>query len=171
MATQLRIGFLGFNIPGLPYPNSLFLDPGDYTLGGNGGSDVGALQASLTVPPNLTWTNRDQSAAIDRTQGFTVNWTGAAPGQTVGVIGGNVDLPTNASALFLCMAAPGATSLTVPPAILANVPATRTNVLQSKSVVYVGTLPLGNSGVFSASGLDIGLALSSYLTGRTVTFR
>jgi hypothetical protein len=167
----VRVGFLGFNLPGYPFNNTTYLDPGDYSFTGAGGTETGAVSGSLSIAPNLTWTNRDQISMVNRSQGLTVNWSGANSDLTVAVAGGNVDLPTNSTAIFFCSAPAGATSLTVPAAILANVPPTRTNILQSKSVVYVGTLPLGNGGALRATGLDASVALSVFLAGKTVIFQ
>ena len=102
-----------------------------------------------------------------------MNWSGAPAGQTVIVFGGGVDLPSNATGEFVCVAPPGSSSFTVPPTALANVPATRNNLLQSKGVVYVGTLPLASPTAFTATGLeparsetDVGRLLAVVLTER-----
>ena len=166
----MQLGSFGFGFPELSLTDALFLDPGDFTLTGFGGPDVGAFQEPLKIPAGITWTNRDQISVIDRGRGFTATGSGAPAGTFAAVIGANVDLPTNSSALFLCLAPPGAGSFTVPPEILANIPPTRANMLQSKSVVYVGTLPAQPT-AFTAGGLDAGALLSVFLTGKTVVFR
>jgi hypothetical protein len=87
------------------------------------------------------------------------------------ILGGNVDLPANSSALFYCLAPPNATSFTVPSAILGALPQSEADVLASKGVIYLHSMPLANGTSFSAPGLDAGLAMSGYVLGKTVIFR
>lgn len=161
---------LGKNIPGSGLRNSLLLVPGAYNISGKGGADVGPIQATVNNPPALTWTNQGQINTIDRTQPLTLTWTGATAGQPVQVFGGNADKPTNSGAAFLCVAPADATSFTVPPYILSNVPAS--NPLQR--ITSGGFLSVGaGSGpsTFSAGGLDAGVASVQSFAGKTVTFK
>jgi uncharacterized protein (TIGR03437 family) len=162
---------LGFTYTGSLLPSSLFLNPGTYTVTGPGGANVGAFKASVNNPTGLTWTNRAQTEIIVRSQGFTVNWTGAPAGQSVIIFGGGVDLPTNSSAVFACIAPPGSSSFTVPPQILANMPPTWDNLLRSKDAVYVGALATTSPATFAASGLDIGALVAGTFVGKTVIFQ
>jgi hypothetical protein len=164
---------LGYTFTGSRRATSLFLNPGNFNVSGTGGADVGAFQATVTIPNpvGLTWTNRAQTLTIDRTQGFTVNWTGATSDQPVIIFGGGVDTPTNSSAVFACVAPAGSSSFTVPAIALANVPATRPNLIQSKGAVYVGALPTSNPAAFSASGLDIGAIVAGAFAAKTVIFQ
>src|ERR1035437_1272811 len=162
---------LGYTYDVSLVPTSLFLNPGSFSLAGAGGADVGAIAANFTFPAPLTWSNRAQTSSITRSQGFTVNWSGAPAGQTVIVFGGGVDLPSNATGEFVCVAPPGSSSFTVPPTALANVPATRNNLLQSKGVVYVGALPLASPAAFTATGLDTGAIYAGAFLGKTVIFQ
>jgi len=163
---------LGYTYTNSRLPSSLFLNPGNFTVSGTGG-DVGAFQATVTVPNpvGLTWTNRAQTLTIDRTQGFTINWTGAPPDQPVIIFGGGVDIPTNSSAVFACVAPTGSSSFTVPPIALGNVRATRPNLIQSKGAVYVGALPTANPGTFTASGIDTGAIVAGAFAAKTVIFQ
>ena len=106
---------------------------------------------TLPSPFGLTWTNRAQTETVDRTQPLTLNWTGAPSGQQVIIFGAGVDVPTNATAMFVCLASSASSSFTVPSQILANIPAARTNLLQSKGVVYVGALPVSSPFSFTAT--------------------
>lgn len=165
------VGALGGMASLYSVPNTLYLNPGKYTLAGAGGADVGSFQASLTIPQPFTYTNRDQNAVIDRSQPLVINWSGAPAGQTLAVFGGTVDFPTNSTALFYCIATPGATTLTIPTYILAAIPATRPNVLQSNSALHVTNMPLSNAAPFNARGIDVGVLRYVFLTGRTVIFK
>jgi uncharacterized protein (TIGR03437 family) len=163
---------VGGAIPTIPNSsNSLLFNPGNFTAKGAGGGDVASFQTTLNIPASLNWTNRDQLQSITRNQGFTVNWTGAAPGNTVFVSGAAADLPTNSSAVFICTAHAGDTSLTVPADVLANFPSVRNRLIESRGVIYVGQWPIASPTTFSASGLDSGIVLPIEANGRTVTFK
>jgi uncharacterized protein (TIGR03437 family) len=169
---SLLAAFLGSYAPFLPgLPNQLTLAPGNYTFAAPGGADVGSFQASVTVAPPFTWTNRDQLNIVDRTKPLTLAWSGLPQGQTIAILGGNVDLPTNSSGVFYCVASANAASFTIPPAILAAVPPTQANVLKSKSVIYLTTVAPSNGAPFSAPGLDSAVAVAGYLSGKTVFFQ
>jgi uncharacterized protein (TIGR03437 family) len=169
--STVRISYLGGMISNNILPSSLYLNPGSYKLMGFGGTDIGPFSVSFSIPQPLTWTNRDQLASIDRTQPLTISWTGGDSGQVVTVMGFGEDLPTNSSAVFACIASPGAGSLTVPPAILANLPPTRGNPLQSKDVIYLVTLPGTSMQSFSAKGLNQGVSMFSLINGKTVVIQ
>ena len=166
-----RAGYLGGSISNNILGSSLFLDPGPYTLQGFGGTDVGPFSTSFTIPQPLTWTNRLSTNAVDRTQPLTISWTGGDAGQRVAMLGFGEDLPTNSSIVFVCMAPPGATSFTVPTGMLANLPATRANPLQSKDVIYVIALAGTSVKSIAAKGLDVGLTSFYSIIGKTVVWQ
>ena len=164
----LNIGYVGSAVTGFTPSPGLLLNPGQFTFATPGGKDVPALATSFTMPAGVTWTNRDQVATFSRSQPLTVNFTAAAAGQTVSIIGGVADLPTNSSALFHCTAPPAATSFTVPAAILSTLPPTRALPSQSKSALFVGTV---SSASVAAPALDATVMLPLVLSGRPVTVR
>ena len=127
--------WLGSSISSNLFSNSRYLNPGTFHIAGTGGSDVGPFSVSSILQP-LAWTNRDQLTLVDRSTPLTVSWSGGSGGQ-VAIIGFGVDLPTDSTTIFGCLAPQGATSFSVPPIVLSNVPATRANPLQSKSVVFL----------------------------------
>lgn len=86
---------LGSQLPLWSLPNTLYLTPGNYTVSGNGGKDVGKINVSITVPSPLTWTNRSQTTTVPRSQSLTLNWSGGPDGQSVSILGENSDLRTN----------------------------------------------------------------------------
>src|SRR6185437_15075212 len=55
-----------------------YLSPGTYTVTGNGGTSVGKINASITIPPlpNLTSPNPNATPLVDRANGLTFTWTG-----------------------------------------------------------------------------------------------
>jgi len=159
---------LGSQLPLYELPNTLFLNPGNYTVSGAGGASIGAVKASVTVSNPLNWTNRDQTTTVIRTQPLTLNWSGGPAGQVITILGENSDLRTNSSALFYCVAPVGATSFTVPAQILEAIPPTRPNPLDSTSIVFlISSVPAS----FSATGLNAGVASAVYKAGKTVIFQ
>jgi hypothetical protein len=162
-------GSIGSAVSAYGLPDHSYFDPGDYILTAAGGADVGIFQATVTFSPPFVWSN--PVGVVDRSKPLVLNWTGAPDGQTLAAFGGTVDYPTNLTALFYCIAAPGATSITVPPDILQAIPATRPNLLQSNSAVHLTNMPLANAVLFTADGLDAGAARAIYMTGRTVAFQ
>lgn len=159
---------LGSYLPLYSLPNQLYLAPGTYSVSTNGGADVPGFTTSVTVPPALNWTNRDQITNVDRSQPLTINWTGAVSGQTVEIIGVGSDLPTNSSALFFCVVPAGANSFTVPAQALSALPASRLNPLASKDVIYLMT---SSPSIFTASGLANAITMGGYIAGKTVTLQ
>jgi uncharacterized protein (TIGR03437 family) len=169
--TGVTAGFLGGSISNGILPGSLFLDPGSYTLKGFGGINIGAFSTPFTIPPPPTWTNRDQLTLVNRAQPLTITWTGGDTGQVVKIVGFGEDLPTNSSAVFACIAPPGATSFTIPPDILSNLPPTRANPLQSKDVIYLVTLAGSSVQNLDAKGLDQGSSGFYSINGKTVVLQ
>jgi len=155
---------VGSYIPLYSLPSLLFLGPGNFTISGGGGADVGAVNLALTVPAPFTWTNRDQITKVDRTQPLTLTWSGTS-GQAIQIVGENSDLPTNSSALFNCLVPAGATSFTVPPQVLAALPGTRSSSLNSTGVIFVMS---STPGSFSVPGLNTAFASAVYSNGKTV---
>src|SRR5579872_3076061 len=78
---------LGSYLPLYALPNQLYLSPGTYTVTTNGGTNVPGFTTSVTVPPALNWTNRDQINSVDRTQPLTITWSGAVSSQPVEILG------------------------------------------------------------------------------------
>lgn len=159
---------LGSYLPLYSFPNQLYLNPGSFTVTTSGGANVGSLSATIAVPAPLTWTNRDQTVVVDRTQPLVLNWTGTTASQTVAIIGVSSDLPTNSSAMFLCYAPAGAATFTVPPEVLGAIPASRSHALSSKNVIY---LISSSTASISVKGLASGEAAAIYIGGKTVAFR
>ncbi len=158
-------------IPSLPLTNTSFLDPGSFSLTLGGGPDLGKATANFSVPSPFHWTNRDQIGAVTRSQGLPITWTGGDPKASTLIAGTGVDLPTNSTSLFVCVASPAATSFTVPPDVLANIPATRPRPIQSKGVVYVLQWNISGPVTMPASGLDFSSVVPAFISGKTVTFQ
>ncbi len=172
LLSMLPLRYLGGSVTGNFFTDTLFLQPGNYqVVGTSGGSAVGGFSVSTTMPQVLNWTNRDQLVAINRAQPLSVAWAPVPANQQVAVIGFGVDLPTDSSTVFGCPVPPGATSFSVPAVILSNLPPSRANPLQSKSVIYLVTSPASSAAKLNASGLDFGFAAFGYAAAKTVVFQ
>ena len=155
--------------PGLP--NQLTLSPGSYTIAAPGGAEVGPFSAGVTLPQPFTWTNQNTLSTVDRTQNLVLSWSGAPSGQVVTILGFSMDRPSNSSGVFYCTAPKNATSFTVPSEVLSALPATQSNILRSKGVIYVMTMTEANGTAFKAPGLDAAIAIAGYMFGTTVIFQ
>ena len=159
---------LGSYVPLYQLPNQLYLGPGSYTVTTNGGADIAGITTQVTMPSPLSWTNRDRITSVNRSQPLTINWSGAATGQSFAILAVGSDLPTNSSAVSFCSVPSGATSFTIPSQVLAAFPASRLNPLAFKDVIYLLSV---SSAAIDASGLSQGAASSVYVLGKTVTFQ
>lgn len=124
---------------------------GAFTFNGSGGSQVGAFTATVNFPnPLLSWTNQSAAAAIARSSGLQVTWTGGAPGSYVLIEG--FSSSSGASGSYYCITTQNAGQITVPSYILLGLPA------------GAGTTLLENTTsetTFAASGLDYGAAIGA----------
>jgi hypothetical protein len=159
------------DIPGFPgLPGSeLYLDPGDYTITGPGGEDVGAFSAKLTVGPPVRWTNADSITAVDRSKDLEVLWQNGTAQQLVTLMG-MAALPSQrptVAAFFLCTARGDSGKITVPSAILSALPAASE---EGAGMLTLSAGPLSPA-EFTAPGLDLGLLQFSQAKVRMVSYR
>lgn len=145
-----------------------YLSPGAYTVQGSGGADVGPFTVSIPISNSINWTNQQQLASVDRSEGAVFTWGGGDPSQVVLILGANADTKSMAGVAFLCLASPEAGSFTVPPSILAAFPATNSN---SFGVILIGDLPSRNIPKFTASGILAGAGVYGHLFGTLATFK
>lgn len=163
--------YLGGSISNNILPSSLYLDPGSYSIQGFGGMIIGSFLTKFAIPTPPTWTNRLTTNIVPRNQPLTLNWTGGDSGQVVAFIGFGIDLPTNSSAVFGCIAPLGSTSFTIPADILTNLPPTRPNPLQSRDVIYMMVLSGSSLQTIQAAGLQVGLTSFYSIAGKTVVLQ
>ena len=163
--SPMTLGALGANdTASSTAKDTTLLAPGSFTVQLAGGGDVPSFKQSFTMISPLTWTNQSQVDTITRSSPLTVSWSGGS-GLSVAVVGGSVDLPTDSSSIFVCTAAAGASSLTVPVEMLANLPPGRGSA-ESRGVIFV--VGAGSVGAFSASGLNQGFLVPVYASGKAV---
>ena len=168
-------GGIALNIPGLPPPPPLYLDPGTYTVdNGAGGADVGPFTTTLNVPTALVWTNADADTMIDRSAGVDISWTGGDPGSKVTISGSSTlfdptSFQVTGGAGFVC-SVDNTGDFFVTSDVLSLLPATVAVANVPGSTLTVSTSVQTN---FDASGLDTGASLFLYTSGntRSVTFQ
>lgn len=146
-----------------------FLFPGDYTIAGSGGPAAGAFQTKLHVATPLVWIDRERFNLIDRRRGATLKWAGHDPSRPVIVMAFSVDRFSTVSFASLCVAAPGATEFTIPPAMLANLPATDESPGLPLSYLAVLQSPSGSMAEIRAPGI-FGFAIYFGGGGRSVVY-
>ncbi len=139
---------------------------GTFVFKGTGGADVGSFTSTLTFTnPILNWTNQTVAASIDRSQNFTVTWTGGNPGSAVFITGTSTSTATAAAPAitigFTCLASVGDAQFTVPAYILSALPPGK-GAVEIQNDLY---LPL------PASGLDIGIAQGEVGISATATYK
>lgn len=134
-----------------------FLVPGDYTITGTGGKDIGAFTAHITIPPTPTLTSpsNPNNLTITRSKGMTLTWNpSGSTGRAEVVISAYIDPNTAAQARCITSAAAG--TLTIPPFVLMALPATNGATLYFQP----GDQGAAYSSSFTASGLTAGTAQS-----------
>lgn len=166
-------GFGGFGGFGSPT-----LSQGAYTITGSGGANVGAFSATVNFPGAFTWTNEGAvPAVIPRSQNLPITWSGGGDGLVLvsgyagGQVGGTQTDPILDVTLFVCVAAASAGSLTVPSAVLQQLPVV-TGDITSGTIGIISVMATSDTsrgqGVFTApltAGGNLDFASFSYLIG------
>ncbi len=139
----------------IPIPQTpLFLEPGQYTVAGPGGADVGSFSAQIQIGTPVVWTNAEtfgtacgETRCVARSADLKIDWTGGDSRRTVSVMG-TATVGRDAVVSFQCTAKADQGTLTVPSQILSALPAADNTAL----MMMVNTEPV----LFQASGLDYG---------------
>ncbi|HLK62363.1 MAG TPA: hypothetical protein VKU19_02925, partial [Bryobacteraceae bacterium] len=122
-----------------------FLVPGNYTITGTGGADVGSFHGTITIPSTATLTSPASGGTATRADGLTVNWTGGS-GTVLIQVNSCADSPCiNVAAT--CFASGSAGTFTIPPYVLQALPAGSSAGL---------VLSSQGEGSFIATGLSAG---------------
>jgi hypothetical protein len=149
----------------------LFLEPGTVVAAGEGGADVGPFAVPVAAPEPFVWENRDAIGTVDRRQGVTLRWR-PKPQAGVVLIGlTSVDPSGVAWGACFCAAAGAAGAFAIPPASLANLPASQPSPTAPPASLRLSYLPFRNQQALHASGLDNGLAVSLFVQAVEVTIR
>jgi hypothetical protein len=153
-------------------PPLLYSGSGSFGFSLPGGAQIGPLSSSFTMPQPFTWTNRDQISIVDRRQPLTVNWTGVDGSDDIVLIAGrSSDVPHNVDGIFLCAAAAGDGTFTVPQYVLAALPASVSVNSVPAAEIAVGAAAYLTPRIFSAAGLDSGWIIPRLFTLKTAVIR
>jgi hypothetical protein len=119
-----------------------------YTIGTNGGSQVGPFTKSATLPSSFTVTNWDQITSISRANGLTVMWTGAGFADVDILINGtNLTATTVHSVSISCIVDASLGTYTIPLGALAMLPVVQAGNLNDIGQLSVSTLTSVPAGV------------------------
>jgi len=149
----------------------LFLEPGDLTLAGTGGKDVGAFHVHFSAPASFEWTDRDSLASITRGRTLLVRWRDPSDGHNIVILATNVDQLSTAIGTCLCVANSSAGGFAVPAAVLANLPVSRDIPGIPYDQLYLASIGTGSPPSIQATGLEKGAVVSVYAIGRFVQYR
>jgi uncharacterized protein (TIGR03437 family) len=159
-----------YSIPTLSLNTKLVA--GTYTLSGAGGTDVGKISASVTIPSPLTVTG-GLPANVVRGAGLNLAWTGGNSGDLVEVIGssGTLDASGNQTtgATFICITTAGQGGINVSSLVLNQLPAATASAIaghtaQGSLGVFSFVNPTAGNGLFTAP-LTAGGSINSTFTG------
>jgi uncharacterized protein (TIGR03437 family) len=135
-----------------------YLAPGQYSVdNGTGGADVGPFQATLAIPPAVSWTNADAIGVIPRNQALNLSWSGGdASREFVAITGAALDVTNRVTGSFVCAERVDAGKFSIPADVLSALPAANawTTDGYPAGFLSVGTMPILSSARFQASGLD-----------------
>lgn len=167
-----QVGGFTYNAPNVP---NTYLAPGQYTLSGPGGADVGALSGTLDIVPDLVVTNNpDDFKLINRGSGVTLRWTGGEPSTFLTISGSSASSATD-GAMFLCIQNASAGQFTVPSSVLSQLPASAVIGAGGFNLITRGTLILTANGkgkrFASPTGLDILTANNNWIWSYTPQYQ
>ena len=104
-----------------------FLVPGNFTVSGTGGADIGAFQANVTIPSFVTLTApslTNPPSSVTRSNGMTFSWTGGGPDVTVELqLYGATDNTGLTGSQVVCQVPSSLGTFTIPPYIMSALPA------------------------------------------------
>jgi uncharacterized protein (TIGR03437 family) len=149
-------------------PAGTFAAGGQYTLTGNGGTQVGSFSTSTMFPSSFTVTNWDSITVVDRTNPLTINWTGSGFDRVYILVTSSERVGTNEHITTLNCSVPGTLgTYSVPPEALAGlVPAPAlfgTLSVQAISApgTFTATLASGGETDLGLFGANLGVSKST----------
>jgi uncharacterized protein (TIGR03437 family) len=138
---------------------------------GSGGSEVGKFSGSVTLGAGgvLSWTNESSINTVNRANGVTVNWSGAGTDTFVVVSGSSSSQQAPFSEVeFFCSVPSSAGSFTVPPFILAALPAAGSGQIPATGLA-VSQISLGQG--LGSPQVNAGIIISAFTFAKAVTFQ
>ncbi len=163
---------LGGTVPGMRRLEAgkepLLLNPGRVLVTGEGSAEIGPFTVETAMPEVVRWTNRDHLRNLTRARGITVRWASAGPSSTMLIVIAALDDSTGAAGFCLCTAASESNHFTIPPEMLANLPATVATGIPF-GLLAVGSYPTAYPATFAARGLDGGVLAPSTFAARVIS--
>ena len=148
-----------------------YLEPGRYIIEGRGGPDLGPFRVQARARRGIEWINKKDTGVVERSAGITILWKNAGRDDIVVIAAMNDDPITAAAGLCLCVARGEQGRFTIPPEMLANIPATAEVQDLPVSLLLVGSLPARPPREIHARGLDTGVAFFMSIDGASVIYR
>lgn len=164
--TQQTKGYYGTT---LGSGTSLYLGPGNYSVVGTGGADVGPINTNVTLPPTLNWTNVNAITTVNRASGQLITWTGGDPSGTVNITGFSGSSAVSAG--FVCTARDSDLQFTIPSVVLLSLPPTPAGGIASGGIGFLSVGAESAIKTFTATGLDLASIFASTTTSSFVTYQ
>lgn len=120
------------------------------------------LSVPLKAAASPGWSRPNAIIVIPRSSPLNLSFTPGDPAAPTAILIYSYAAANNATVEVQCLAAPGATSFTISPDTLANLPATYRILDGSYTNLFVGTLGVNNAVPFSNSLASNGLVVNSY---------
>jgi uncharacterized protein (TIGR03437 family) len=145
-----------------PNTEPLFLNPGAYTISGNGatfspetGPGVGPFSQNILISTPLAWTNQDSISTVLRSQPLDVTWSGGDPNGTVQITAYNGEG-------FICNARTSDQHFTIPAFVLSSFPTDPNGQLR---------LSTQTTTQFTASGIASGAIVAIVTIAKNVSYQ
>lgn len=164
-----RLGIAGANVN--RRARVPILDPGDYALVGTGGNDIGPFRAIFSMGPPFEWSNREESAVVDRRRPLSLDWHDPSADRVMIILATNTDQVTTATGTCLCVARSSAGHFAIPSSLLGNLPASVDTGTPLYDRLYLASMSARKPFSIQASGLNHGSIVSLNIVGRFVVYR
>jgi hypothetical protein len=125
----------------------------------------------MSLAPAPAWARPNAIITIPRNAPLVVSFTPGDPAAPTAVSLYSYTAVYNATVAINCLAAPGATSFTIPSDLLSNIPATYGRIDGSYANLFVGTLGFNRAAPFSNGLAANGIYLSSNWLGQSVVLQ
>jgi uncharacterized protein (TIGR03437 family) len=140
---------------------SLTIDPS--------GPNETVVPMAVETPPS--WTPPGGIITIPRNAPFTINFTPGDPAAPTAIVLYSYTAVYNATVSINCLAASGATSFTISPDLLSQIPPTYGRIDGSYVNLFIGTLGFNQAATFSNGVAASGIYLSSNWLGQAVVLQ
>ncbi len=141
---------------------------GSFTIDPSGPNPT-VIPMSLAPPPS--WPRPDAIITIPRNVPLALTFTPGDPAAPTAISLYSYTAVYNATVAISCLAAPGATSFTIPAELLSEIPGTYGKLDGSYANLFIGTLGFNKSATFTSPLAANGIYLSSNWLGQSVVLQ